>query len=291
MPNALITWLDRLTASQKRLLLVPEGRRAVCKMDFESFCFTYFRSILTINDQVTLSEFHRAFIGDSLRYTVQNPPPATSRAAWVCPRESGKSTWLMMLCIWLGAYQHQKFIALFSATAMQSQDLIGNIRAQFEGNELLRSDFPELVKPKMRRPAGGPAQSVSDTKTLIQQKNGFVLTGRGVDTSVLGMRIDNARPSLLVFDDIELGEANTTKNDIENLISTVQDDLLPLSLSAHVVLVGTTTRPNGVTHNLVKAALGLPHERWVDDENFRVHYHPALRTADDGDRVSMWPEK
>lgn len=291
--DAAKSYLEDLTSDQRRIMLVPEGRRVLTRYDFKLFCMTYFRSTMMSDavaggKVVTLSEFHRDFMDDSNHYVVPCAVPAESRTAWVCPRESGKSTMLMMMIIWLAAHGHQRFVMLFSATGSQSEDMLANIRSQFTRNELLRQDFPELVTPATRR---NMAMKLSDNKTLIIQSNGFICSGRGIDSSVLGTRVEDARPSMIVLDDIEGGEENYSQRDAEKRLVTLQDDILPLGLNAHVIWVGTTTRPGGLTEQLVHHSLGQTAATWVVDENFRVHYRPALVADESGTERSMWPER
>jgi len=291
MSSLVTEYIASLPDYKRKLLAHPEGRRAVTKMDFRLFCLIYFRENMKSSDtgnQITFSEFHNAFIDDALKYALPSIGPAESRTAWICPRGSGKSTWQMFLIIWLAAHGHQKFIALFSATSSQAEDMMANVRQQFNQNEMLRQDFPDLVKPATKRNA---EIKLSDNKQLIMQENGFICTGRGITTSVLGMRINNTRPTLIVMDDVEAGESQTTKTDVEKLLKTIQDDIFPLSLNAHVAWVGTTTRPGGLTEQLVHKAVGMDYDQWVDDENFRIHYWPALKTAEDGTKRSIWPER
>jgi predicted phage terminase large subunit-like protein len=91
---------------------------------------------------------------------------------------------------------------------------------------------------------------------------------------------------MLLLDDVEAGESQTTKNDVEKLLKTIQDDIMPLSINAHFIWVGTTTRPGGLTEQLVHKAAEMDYDQWVDDERFRVHYWPALK-----DDASIWPER
>jgi predicted phage terminase large subunit-like protein len=286
MSKAVTDYLASLPEYKRKLLATPEGRRAVTKMDFRLFVLVYFRDAMKSPDtknEVTFSEFHEAFLVDANKYTIPSAGPAASRTAWVCPRGSGKSTWLMFLIIWLAAHGHQRFLALFSATASQSEDMISNIRGQFNSNDLLRSDYPSLVKPATKRTE---AIKLSDNKQLVMSENGFIMTGRGVTSSVLGMRIDGQRPSMIVLDDVEAGESQTTKNDVEKLLKTIQDDIMPLGINSHFIWVGTTTRPGGLTEQLVHKAADMDYDQWVDDENFRVNYWPALKEG-----RSIWPER
>lgn len=290
MSDLVTEYIKNLPDYKRKLLTTPQGRVALCRTDFRLFTYVYFRDTMQSPDtgnEITLSEFHEAFIEDALKYMVPTGP-AQSRTAWVCPRGSGKSSWEMMLIIWLGAYYTNAFVALFSATSTQSEDMLSNIRSQFNSNDLLRSDFPLLVKPATKK---SEAIKLSDNKQLVLQANGFILTGRGVSTSVLGMRIDGRRPTHIFGDDLEAGESQTGSTDVAKLLKTVQDDIMPLSINAHFVWVGTTTRPAGLTEQLVHKALDMDYAKWVDEENFVVNYWPALVQVHNGAKRSIWPER
>lgn len=290
MNNSVINYMASLSPEHRKLLTIPEGRRLLCKRDFRLFCLLYFRDSMRSADtgnEVTFSEFHDDFINDSIR-NMSPTGPAESRTAWICPRGSGKSSQLMFQIIWIAAFYDKPFISLFSATSTQSEDMLSNIRGQFNQNEMLRADFPDLVKPATKK---SEAIKLSDNKQLIMQSNGAIITGRGVTTSVLGMRIDGRRPSHIYLDDVEAGESQTTSTDVSKLLVTITDDIMPLSLNAHFVWVGTTTRPGGLTEVLVHKALNMPHAEWADSENFVVHYHPALVRNDEGIPRSIWPER
>lgn len=289
-PDVVRDYLGALTERQRRLLTVPEGRRLLTRNDFKLFCFVYFRDVMrskATDDQVTLSEFHRAFMSDSNRY-ISSAGPADSRTAWICPRGAGKSTMLELLTIWLAAHGHQQFVAIFSSSPGQAEQRLGNIRNQLNGNDLLRKDYPDLCRPATRRLA---ELKLSDNKQTIIQSNGFICTGRGIDTSVHGLNILNVRPDVMVLDDIEGGESNYSLNDVAKRLVTLQDDIYPLEINAHVVWIGTTTRPGGLTEQLVHKAVGMKYDPWVDTDNYTVRYFPALLDNPDGSKRSMWPER
>ena len=72
------------------------------------------------------------------------------------------------------------------------------------------------------------------------------------------------------------------------MLGTIRDAVLPLSVYARVVLVGTVTMPDSIVHQLVKAARGEPDlPAWIAEEGFRAHYYAPI--TDDGQ--SVWPEK
>lgn len=287
--SAMSAWYSRLSPSQRELLKTREGRIAVCKYDFETFCMVYFRHLMadkSTGGEVSWSEFHRAMLSRANWYTT-DPGIGKGREAWAAPRGSGKSTILKMLMIWLGAYKHQKLIVVLSATTTQAELHLANIRREFDENDLLREDFPGLVNAAVRKQQ---ALKMADNKSLIMQQNGFVVTARGIESKLEGLNI-NGRPDFIILDDIEASEENTTKGGVDSLLNRIQSDIYPLNINAHIVWIGTTTRPGGLVEQLVHKSLGMMHSEWVDDDGWKVNYFPALVTGDDGIQRSMWPER
>jgi phage terminase large subunit-like protein len=123
--------------------------------------------------------------------------------------------------------------------------------------------------------------------------NRFVFTARGIDASVLGLKVGVARPDLIVFDDIEPDESSYSVYQAKKRLVTVTDTIMPMNVRARIVFVGTVTMPGGITHQLVSHKLH-PNEddpAWIVDESVIAHYYPAIVTNEDGSEESLWPEK
>jgi phage terminase large subunit-like protein len=60
-----------------------------------------------------------------------------------------------------------------------------------------------------------------------------------------------------------------------------------------MLIVGTTTMPNSIMDQCRKYAEGIiePDLKWIDEQNVKVHYYPAIMPNDDGSERSVWPEK
>ena len=66
-----------------------------------------------------------------------------------------------------------------------------------------------------------------------------------------------------------------------------------MNIYARMIIVGTTTMPNSMMDEFRKYGEGQrgAELQWITDQNVRVHYFPAIMTADDASERSVWPEK
>jgi hypothetical protein len=215
----------------------------------------------------------------------------TERSAWIAPRGVGKSTWLfLILPMWAAAHGHKKFAVAFAHSGPQAEQHLSTFRNELDTNELLRADFPDLCRPKLR--ASGV--TVADRDKQTTRANGFTFAARGIDEGVLGMKVEQQRPDLIILDDIEPDEGTYSLYQVGKRLGTLLDAVLPINIRAHVILVGTTTIADGIVHQLVKHALGEDADdapEWIDAEHFDIRYYPAILTNEDGTESSLWPEK
>lgn len=284
--------LDRYLAGlDEELLSTSAGRVLLTRLDPLLFAIVYLPHHILTNGELSLSEFHLDLIEQARRWVVPNLVPMGARDAYIAPRESGKSTWLFtILVMWAAAHGHVKFAAAFADSAPQAEQHLATFKKEIDGNDLLRRDYQELCKPGLR-PAG---TQVADNRTLFVAKSGFVFSARGVDTSVLGLKVGTLRPDLLILDDIEKDEAKYSPGLAKKRLGTIVDALLPLSVTARVVLVGTVTMPNSIMHQLVTSSRSTDPadtEQWIIDNRFRTHYYAPIITQPDGSRRSLWPER
>lgn len=213
-------------------------------------------------------------------------PPA--RDAFVAPRETGKSTWFfLILPMWAAAYGHKRFIAAFADSATQAETHLQSFKQELADNRLLRADFPELCTPAQR----GRSVTVADRQNMYVSSSGFTFAARGIDSGNLGLKVSEARPDLLILDDIEPGESNYSEYQIGKRLATVLDVVFPLNRYADVVIVGTVTMTGSIIHQIRKKAKGQSHAEWLDTEHINCHHYDAIVMNDDGTRRSLWPEK
>lgn len=242
---------------------------------------------------ISMCDFHWDLC-EKAREWVEKPAsqfgPAEMRDAFIAPRDAGKSTWLFkILPLWAAAHGHVKFIAAFADSGPQAKKHLSSFKRELEKNRLLGADYPELCAPLKRR----GNVNVSDTQDLYQAMSGFVFAASGADTSVLGMKVEDQRPDLIILDDLEPDEASYSAYQAGQRLSTLTDAILPLNIRARVILSGTVTMPGSITHQLIRSVLNTDEmpEEWIITEKFRVHHYKPIIMDEDGSERSMWPEK
>lgn len=241
---------------------------------------------------VSMSEFHWELC-EKAREWSEKPAsqfgPAEARDAFIAPRDAGKSTWLFkLLPMWAAAHGHVKFVAAFADSGPQAKKHLSTFKRELEANGLLKVDFPDLCQPLKRR----GNLTVSDTQDLYQAQSGFVFAAGGADASVLGLKVEDKRPDLLILDDLEPDESSYSDYQMDQRLKTLTDAILPLNIRARVILAGTVTMPGSITHQLIKSTLkGEEPEEWITTEKFKVHHYKPIVADEDGAERSLWPEK
>lgn len=291
-----VGWWQRLDTE---LALLPhrtvDEQRAVRRAlgrDPVAFAYIYMRKHIKSKETggITFSEVHYRWCSIAETWREDVTGPEQGRHAFVAPRNCGKSTWwFLILPMWSAANQVVRFAAAFASAAAQAEAHLSSFKHELETNALLRSDFPELCRPA-RRQTGG---TVADRSGQLHTAAGFVFAARGVDSAVLGMKVEDQRPDLLILDDVEPDEASYSPLLAEKRLGTVVDAIFPLNIYARVAMVGTVTMPGSIIHQCVRHAIGTATEddQWVADQKIRCHYTPAIITNDDGTERSVWPEK
>jgi hypothetical protein len=221
------------------------------------------------------------------------PQPRDCRDAIIAPRECGKSTWwFLILPLWAACNGYRTFAAAFAHSGAQAEGHLATMKLELENNALMQHDYPGVALPA-RRKAGG---TVADRQGMLHSAGGFVFAARGIDSAVLGMKVGQRRPDLLILDDIEPDEANYSADLATKRLGTVTDAIFPLNVYAAVVMVGTVTMPGSIMHQCVKAHHGVDVADWIADEQIRCHYVPPIVLTTDPatgtvTEESVWPQK
>jgi phage terminase large subunit-like protein len=262
-----------------------------------AFALIYLRRHLKDRQgNVSFAEVHYEWAELGLSWRTQETEPHSNRHAFIAPRETGKSTWwFLILPMWAAAHGYRRFAVAFADTAAQAQTHLGTFKREMETNALLGADFPDLTEPARKR----SGHALADRAGMIHQKSGFVLAARGMDSATLGLKVEEVRPDLLIFDDVEPDEKSYSLDIMKKRLGTVTDSAFPLNIYASVVMVGTVTMPGSMTHQVVKKAQGIERgemeeadgSMWLWDESIHCHWHQPILTNDDGTERSAWPQK
>ncbi|MFE3031569.1 hypothetical protein ACFXKY_07960 [Streptomyces canus] len=278
-----------LARFDERLLADPEGRQILTRLDPLLFALIYLRHHLKDEEgHITFGDAHLDWCRAGRHWVRPPAAPASERDAWIAPRNTGKTTWwFLILPMWAAAHGHVRFAAAFASSATQAERHLSTFKRELDGNPLLRRDFPDLCAAA-KRPSG---QNVADTQSMYVAKSGFIFAAHGIDSSSLGMKVEEKRPDLLLCDDIEPDEASYSAELAKKRLTTLVDAILPLNIYARVVICGTVTMPGSIIHQLVRAAKGVHVEAWIREEGIRAHHSLPIVQRADGTERSMWPAK
>jgi hypothetical protein len=144
--------------------MVNARRREACQLDLKKFLLTYFKD-----------SFPKPFSEDHLRILaeIQSKALEGGLKAIAMPRGSGKTTILLRAMQWVLAYGHRRFAVLVEADEAAAVESMDAIKVEWETNELLLEDFPEIAFP-IRCLEGitqrGNAQTTAGQRTLIGWK-------------------------------------------------------------------------------------------------------------------------
>lgn len=279
-------------ANIRMLLRNSKARVALTRDDPLLFALIYFPKSLT-DSQTGIIELNDMHIQLCRMARAWRHPhgPEEDRNAILAPRHAGKSTWLFkILPLWAVAHGHRRFVAAFTSTGPQAARWFTNVQRELDGNRLLREDYPDLCIPAVRSSTG---RAFTDTKTAYSSRSGATFFAAGIDSSNLGLNVDDARPDLILFDDIEPDESNYSVYQKEQRLITVIDTVMYMNLWASVVFVGTVVMMGSIFHDFVMYNDGETTDdtRWVEEQNIRVHHFEPIIRNPDGTERSLWPNK
>ncbi len=261
--HAAVASLDRERASQRALmarkraagrdLVIPPvcnpRRRRRCEKDPALFLKTYFPIIFfnafTSNQRSIIKEFI-----DRLQFG--------GWKAETAPRKEGKTSLLRCLTIYAIVYGFRRFVVIIGANAREADDNLENIRAEFERNDQLAEDFPEICTP-IHALAGASqrasAQTVAGRRTHLKwtgdvirlpvvagsSASGAMITSRGIEGTIRGMNFRGQRPDLVLIDDPETDETAHSPVEIEKRERIIESDIVGLGGEKSIAILYTCT--------------------------------------------------
>jgi predicted phage terminase large subunit-like protein len=172
------------------------------------------------------------------------------RVAIAAPRGHAKSTLVTLATIlWCIAYELESYILLVCDSQDQAIGHLASIREQLENNPRLREDFPEacMVPPASRRPQIW-------RRNEIVTGNGVKVSALGSGTKTRGRRHNEARPTLIVADDIENEALVRSPDQREQLAQWFNGTLLKAgNATTNVLVVGTILHHDSLLATLTDA--------------------------------------
>lgn len=218
-------YIDRTT--------INTDRRAACEADIYAALRTYFPHKF---DQ-DFTDGRREMI-DSIMHRIKHG----GDQAIAAPRGEGKTTsteCVITLCMIWGVLQ---FPLIVAATGPDATRIFNNIKFEFETNNPLHEDYPEVCEPiraldgwatraRMQTVEGEPTRMVWAADHVIlpavegSKASGVKLACKGLDGAIRGINYRGDRPDFILIDDPETRESAVSKVQIEKRELIIEQDL------------------------------------------------------------------
>lgn len=267
---------------------VNPKRREACRFDFRLYCETYHSATFSL-----------AWSPDHLRViaAVEGAVLRGELFVYAMPRGSGKTSLVEAAAEWALNYGHRAFIAIIGSTEDHAAAMLESIRIEYETNDLLLEDFPEVVFPiakldRISHRARGQTYRGKPTHITWKDReirlptipgskaSGAIIRVAGITGAVRGMKAkrpgdgQTIRPSLVLIDDPQTDDSARSPKQVADRERVLKGAILGLA--------GPNVRIAGLATVTVVSPDDLA-ERLLDRKR-----HPAWQ----GQRMSLvyaWP--
>lgn len=188
---------------------------------------------------------------------VKSDPLYKGYAEW--GRGLAKSVWNnVIIPMWLWMNKETYYYCLVSDTYDRACDLLDDLRAELQGNELLIHDFGAQENP-------GYWEKGNFTTT-----SGWICKAFGVRMKVRGLRKGARRPDLWGFDDVETPATIKNGRIQDDYVDWVENDVLPTMTGSYRRFMGSNNR---FASRMIQTILKERHPDW--DWNMVKAYDPV----------------
>ena len=219
-----------------------QERKESCRNDFKLFCETYFPEVY----QLKWSDDHLRAIAKIQKSVLEG-----GLFALAMSRGSGKSSLTETAAIWAMLYGHREFVVLVGASESAALEMLDSIKTEFEVNEHIAADFPEVSYPIARlegianRCAGqlykGELTRITWTANEIvlptiagAASSGVIVRVAGITGRIRGMKYKKPdgrtiRPEFVVIDDPQTSESADSVEQTRKRVRVLAGDILGLA--------------------------------------------------------------
>lgn len=179
---------------------------------------------------------------DWLWAITQESDPRPFVGIW--PRGGAKSTSAELGTVALGVRGHRKYALYVRGTQDRADDSVQNIA------KMLESAGVALYYPKHSdRAVGKFGDPKGWRRNRLRTAAGFTVDALGLDVAARGLKIDEDRPDLIVFDDVDA--RHDTPHMTDKKLITIKESVIPAG-TANVAIIGIQNRiiPRGVFSQL-----------------------------------------
>ena len=219
-----------------------QERKESCRNDFKLFCEAYFPEVY----QLKWSDDHLRAIAKIQKSVLEG-----GLFALAMSRGSGKSSLTETAAIWAMLYGHREFVVLVGASESAALEMLDSIKTEFEVNEHIAADFPEVSYPIAKlegianRCAGqlykGERTRITWTANEIvlptiagAASSGVIVRVAGITGRIRGMKYKKPdgrtiRPEFVVIDDPQTSESADSVEQTRKRVRVLAGDILGLA--------------------------------------------------------------
>jgi hypothetical protein len=179
----------------------------------------------------------------------------------IWPRDGGKSTSAELATAALGLRGVRKYALYVRMTQVQADKSVANIAALLESKAVERH-YPAHADREVNK----YGNSKGWRRERLRTAGGFTVDAVGLDTAVRGLKVEEQRPDLIIFDDIDEQDdsAATTAHKINVLTKSVlpagSDDLCVIGIQNLIIADGVFSRlEDGRADFLTDRVMSGPH--------------------------------
>lgn len=230
----------------------------------------WLRELFPSSVRYPFAAHHREFWHHGWSIT-REAAPRPFVAIW--PREGGKSTNVELLAVALGVRGRRRYIGYVRRTQKMADDSVTNIASKLESRSI------EVYYPAhSRKLLSKYGISRGWTRTRLRTSAGFAVEAFGLDTATRGAKLDDDRPDLWIFDDLD--ENTDTPQSTAQKIATITRAFLPAGAeNCAVIAVQNLIIPDGIFSRLHDGRAKFLSNRKVSGP------HPAVRNLTWEERV------
>lgn len=194
----------------------------------------------------------------------QRPRPFV--APW--PRGGAKSSSAELGVVRVGAKGVRRYVWYVSGTQDKADAHVENIAALLESQSVSKF-YPELGS----RLVGKYGNSKGWRRSRLRTASGFTVDSLGLDTGARGVKIEDTRPDMIIFDDVD--ELHDSLAITSRKMETITKSILPSGAAGCAVLfIQNLIHPNSIASQLVDGRADFIADRYVSGP------HPAIENAE-----------
>lgn len=225
--------------------VVDAQRRADCEFDLVRYARTYYPKFTYLE----FAPYQIEILEDLQRCLLYGTSMAIA-----APRGGAKDTLFMMAINWAISYGHRRWLAYIAANMDHAVKKLGVIKTQWEINDLLLEDFPEIAAPIRaleRSPQRARGQRILDPTELDDEgeptayfsyiswgaeevvfptvlgskASGARITPAGLDGAIRGQSGGEYRPDCACINDGETEKSAKSEVEIKNRTNVIEKDI------------------------------------------------------------------